>query len=45
MFVEVNFTDRTSRFAAKASQIIKRNITTATSDTRDPIEDTVFHNA
>ena len=36
-------TARTSRLAANASQIIKRNMITATRDTNDPIEDTVFH--
>lgn len=35
-------TERTSRFAAKASQMINRNIITATREIRDPIEDTVF---
>lgn len=33
----------TSRLAANASQIIKRNIITATREISDPIEDTVFH--
>lgn len=42
-FVDVSSTDRTSRLAANASQIINRNRMTATRDTRDPIEDTVFH--
>lgn len=36
-------TDRTSRFAAKASQIINRNIITAIKEMREPIEETVFH--
>lgn len=36
-------TDSTSRFAANASQIMKRNMITATRETRDPIEETVFH--
>ena len=39
----VNSMDRTSRFAVKASQIMNRNIMTATRESRDPIEETVFH--
>lgn len=35
-------TDSTSRLAAKASQIIERNIITATSEIREPIDETVF---
>lgn len=41
--VIVSSTDRTSRLAANASQIINRNIITATSEIRDPIDETVFH--
>ena len=41
--VVVSSTERTSRLAANASQIINRNIITATREIRDPIEDTVFH--
>ena len=37
-------TAKTSRFAANASQIINRSSTTATRETRDPIEEIVFHN-
>lgn len=39
----VSSTDRTSRLAANASQIINKNIITATSEISDPIEETVFH--
>lgn len=42
-FVEVSSTHSTSRLAAKASQIINRNMMTATRDTSDPIEEIVFH--
>lgn len=42
-FVAVSSTESTSRLAVNASQIINRNIITATSETRDPIEETVFH--
>lgn len=42
-FVAVSSTDRTSRFAANASHRINRNITTATIDTIDPIEEMMFH--
>lgn len=42
MFVEVSSTVRTSRFAANASQIIYRNIITATSEIIEPMDDTVF---
>lgn len=35
-------TDATSRLAANASQIINKNIITATREISDPIEDTVF---
>ena len=38
----VSSTDATSRLAAKASQIMNKNMITATSEIRDPIEDTVF---
>lgn len=41
-FVEVNSTDSTSRLAAKASQMMNRNIITATRETKDPIEEIVF---
>lgn len=44
-FVAVNSTDITSRLAAKASHRIKRNIITATSEMREPMEETVFHRA
>lgn len=44
MFVEANSTINTSRLAANASQIMNKNIITATKDTSDPIEETVFHN-
>ena len=37
-------TDITSRFAAKASQIMNRNIITAIKEMREPIEEIVFHN-
>ena len=36
-------TDITSRFEAKASQIIKIMMRTAVSEINDPIEETVFH--
>lgn len=36
-------TAKTSRLAANASQIINKNIMTATSEMREPIEETVFH--
>lgn len=35
--------DRTSRFEANASQIINNSIITATSEIKEPIEETVFH--
>lgn len=38
----VSSTARTSRLAANASQRIKRNIITATRETKDPAEETVF---
>lgn len=38
----VNSTAKTSRFAANASQIINKNMITATSEIREPIEETVF---
>lgn len=38
----VNSTARTSRLAAKASQIINKNIITATKEIRDPMDETVF---
>lgn len=44
MLVSVNSTWSTSRLAENASQIINRNIITATNDTREPREETVFHN-
>lgn len=34
---------RTSRLEAKASQIIKIITSTAVSEIKDPIDDTVFH--
>lgn len=40
--VVVSSTERTSRLAEKASQIMKRNIITATREINDPIEETVF---
>jgi len=43
MLVDVSSTDSTSRLAANASQRINRNMITATSEIRDPIDDTVFH--
>lgn len=39
----VSSTASTSRFAANASQIMKRNIITATREMSDPMEETVFH--
>lgn len=36
-------TARTSRLAVNASQIINRNMMTAIRDTKDPIEEIVFH--
>lgn len=39
----VSSTDSTSRLAAKASQRINRNIMTAISEIREPMEETVFH--
>ena len=36
-------TDRTSRLAAKASQMIHRKRITATREIIEPIEETVFH--
>lgn len=36
-------TEWTSRLAVNASQRINRNIITAVSEIKDPIEDTVFH--
>jgi len=35
-------TDNTSRLAANASQIINKNMITATREIRDPMEETVF---
>ncbi len=43
MLVVVSSTDVTSRFEAKASQIINTITTTAVSEINDPIEETVFH--
>lgn len=40
----VSSTERTSRLAVNASQIINRNIITAINEIIDPMEDTVFHN-
>lgn len=40
--VAVSSTDITSRLAANASQIMNRNIITATREIRDPIEEIVF---
>lgn len=34
--------DKTSRFEANASQIINNKMITATSEIKDPIEDTTF---
>lgn len=42
-FVAVASTERTSRLAEKASQIINRNNTMAIKDMREPIDETVFH--
>lgn len=36
-------TDRTSRLAANASQIINKNMITASRDTSEPRDETVFH--
>ena len=41
--VVANSTDSTSRLAANASQIINKNMITATKEISDPIEETVFH--
>lgn len=41
--VVVSSTDRTSRLAVNASQIMKRNIITATKEIREPMEEIVFH--
>lgn len=41
--VIVRSTDITSRFAANASQMIKRKIITAISEIREPMDETVFH--
>lgn len=38
-------TDKTSRLAANASQIINKNIITAIRDTIEPIEETEFQRA
>lgn len=38
----VNSTDNTSRLAANASQMMNKNMITATREIRDPIEETVF---
>lgn len=43
--VAANSTERTSRLAVKASHKINRNITTATSDTSEPIDEIMFHSA
>lgn len=43
MFVDASSTDKTSRLAANASQIMKRNIITATREIKEPMDDTVFH--
>lgn len=39
----VNSTESTSRLAANASQMMNKNIITATREIREPIEETVFH--
>lgn len=41
--VSVSSTAETSRFAAKASQIMNKNMITATRDTNEPIDEIVFH--
>lgn len=43
MLVKVSSTTATSRFDAKASQIMKIISITAVSEMNEPIEDTVFH--
>lgn len=43
MLVEVSSTDKTSRLAAKASQMINRNMITAVSEISEPKEEMVFH--
>lgn len=40
-----NSTDRTSRLAANASQIINNNMITATREINEPIDETVFQRA
>lgn len=37
--------DNTSRFEAKASQIMNSSIITATREIKEPIDETVFHKA
>lgn len=44
-FTVVSSTSWTSRLVANASQRIYRNKMTATSEIREPIDETVFHNA
>lgn len=39
----VSSTERTSRLAANASQMINKNMITASNDTKEPMEETVFH--
>lgn len=43
MFVDVNSTERTSRLVVKASHRINRNITTATKEIIEPIDEIIFH--
>ena len=43
IFVDVSSTDKTSRFVVNASQMMNKNMITATSEIRDPIEEIVFH--
>lgn len=40
--MEVSSTDKTSRLAVKASHRINRNMITAISEIKDPIDETVF---
>lgn len=42
-FVGVNSTESTSRLAVNASHKMNKNITTATNEMREPIEETIFH--
>lgn len=43
--MEVSCVVKTSRFAANASQIMYRNIITATSEIIEPMDETVFQSA